>query len=851
VTPEDRKALSIARYLASCGVPIGVGRPSTKHKLGFKLPEGWERTEANPDVVDHWEPGWAIFAVMGHTVDAIDVDPRNGGDINDLWEALGGGAVRFYGIQSTPSGGYHCLIAPLGVRKVQSIVPGIDIQAGNDDGVGRGFIFIGPTVRTDKRTGEPAGYCWEMEPDLDELLLIGTDGRDSNLAKLVESYHNRSKGSVDSHGSYDGPTYSELTDDEREESDGLVESQLESWAELLDEAATWPDGVRDDRGRGWEAMAYQFAWALAKMAACPWMGIDEVGAALRYHEVLPAEFYDDDACSGKWYDGIVEKAAGDPVDMPPWVIRGDVADDFGRPKPVCDVTSPAEAARWLDEEIGCRRLSGMFRRKEDLIYTPRVGEEGYDPPDGKDEDGPAQIRRMTPLQLSKRVDKSYHVIRRQGKNKSVIKEEIFPEAVAQRSMSLVDELPNLKNLRMVTHTPVIRADGTVLDAPGFDEASGVLYLPERGLYVEPVPRDPSRVELKDAAELVLSIYEDFPFVSDHDRANYLGCLFIPLIRSLVPPPYKMLIIGAPQRGSGKSLLAELMRTIHGGVFRSEIPREEDERRKVITSILDSTSAPVVQFDNVTGVLRSSTMDGLLTSATWSDRRLGVNVNLELPNDRLWIATGNNVHIGGDLERRVLWCTINARMEKPELRPAESFHIQHIDHWVREHRGEVIHALLVMVRAWAAAGMKREKDPTSDSFGPLVAVLRGIMAHAGIEGELGHQSSAPIHVDPDAEEHMEFIHAVERAFGTGEWTVRDLLDKVSDFADEDEGIRGDELPGDVSSMLKMKQGSAVKSLGRWLGYRKDRVVDGRVIQSRGDGKSALRWHLEFTGGNEMS
>jgi hypothetical protein len=850
VTPDDQKALATARYLAECGVPIRVARPSTKHKIGYHLPEGWERSEADPDEIDKWQPGWAIFAVMGHTVDAIDVDPRNGGDIEALREALGGDLPKIYGVQNTPSGGQHYLVAPLGVRKVQSIVPGVDIQAGNADGVGRGFIFIAPMVRTDKRNGDPAGYSWELEPDLDELLLIGTDDTGAGLTELVETYHNRSRGSVDSHGSYDGPTYSELTDGEREESDGLVESQTKSWAKLLEKATDWPEGKRDERGRGWEKLATDCAWALAKMAACPWMGIDEVGAALTYHEILPAEFYDDDACSGKWYDGIVEKAAGDPVDIPPWVIRGDVADDFGRPKPVCDVTSPADAARWLDEEIGCRRLAGMFRRKDDLIYTPRIGEEGYDPPEGKDEDGPAQIRRMSPLQLAKRVDKSYHVIRRQGKNKSVIKEEVFPDQVAQRSMSLVDELPNLKNLRMVTHTPVIRADGTVLDAPGFDDASGVLYLPERGLYVEPVPREPTAVELKAAVELVLEIYEDFPFVSAHDQANYLGCLFIPLIRSLVPPPYKMLIIGAPQRGSGKSLLAELMRIIHGGVFRSEIPHDEEERRKVITSILDSTSAPVVQFDNVSGVLRSSTMDGLLTSAVWGDRRLGVNVNVELPNDRLWIATGNNVHIGGDLERRVLWCTINARMEKPELRPAESFHIQHIDQWVREHRGEVIHALLVMVRSWAAAGMQKEKDPTSDSFGPLVAVLRGIMAHAGIEGQLGHQSSAPVHVDPDAEEHQEFIHAVERAFGTDEWTVRELLDKVSDF-DDDHGLRSDELPGDVSSMLRIKPGSAVKSLGRWLGYRKDRVVDGRVIQSRGDGKSALKWHLEVTGGTETS
>jgi hypothetical protein len=831
--------LDAARHLAEAGVPVFLA-PARTNKLGFKLPEGWERTEADPRVVDKWKPGMALCAVMGHLVDAIDVDPRNGGSLEALTEALGGNLPTVYGVQDTPSGGQHYLVATLGVRKLQNVVPGVDLQAGNSDGVGRGFIFLAPTMRESKETGEMKAYTWQAPPDLGPLLL-DDDDTGLDLLGLVETRHANSRGKVDSDGSYEGALYAELDDEKKAEADALVAGQIDSWRELLGKAAGWPEGHRDEKGRGWEALSYQSAWALAKMAACPWMGIDDTGAAFAYQEILPPELADNNSCAGKWYDGIVEKAGGDPVDVPPWVERGSVEDDFGKVRrPICDATNDALVSEWLDGAVGLGPMSGMFRRGDDLIFTPRVGEEGYVPPRNPlDYDGPAQVKRLTAMQFANRIDAMYRVVRidkKSGRKTPMV----FKRELAERALSDLDAFPHVQTLRIVSHTPLVRADGTVLGQPGYDAASGALYLPERGLVVPPVPDEPTGADLEQATKLVLSMVQDFPFVSDHDRANYLGCLLIPLIRLLVPPPYKMLIIGAPQRGSGKSLLALVMRTIHGGVFRSEIPREEDERRKVITSILDTTSAPVVQFDNVNGALKSSVMDGLLTSSTWSDRKLGVQVNMELPNDRLWIATGNNIHIGGDMDRRVLWTTIDAGMERPEDRPVDIFGIPNLEAWVQEHRGDLIAALLTMVRAWAAAGMPKEEEPTSDSFGRMTAVLRGVLTFAGVSGVVGHEAAAPLRIDPDAEEMAEFLQAVHRAMGEERWTCRELMDQVTDF--EGEGIRGDELPLDLGDKVRHNRSGAIKSLGRWLSHHKDRVSHGLVIRGTGSAKDALRWQV---------
>lgn len=387
----------------------------------------------------------------------------------------------------------------------------------------------------------------------------------------------------------------------------------------------------------------------------------------------------------------------------------------------------------------------------------------------------------------------------------------------------------------------------MLDQPGYDVASGVLYLPESGLTVPPVPETPTVGQRDAASALLLSLLEDFPFVSHHDRANYLGCFLLPLIRLLVPPPYQMLIIGAPQRGSGKSLLAQLLRTVHGGVFRSEIPSTEDERRKVITSILDGTSAPVVQFDNVSGELKSSVMDGLLTNKEWSDRRLGVHENIIATNDRLWVVTGNNIHIGGDMDRRVLWSTINANLEHPELRPPQQFRYSDLSGWVTAHRGEIIHAMLVLVRSWVVAGRPVDRAPTSDDFGLMQQVLRGVLAHAGIEGNVGDQQSKPDRPDHEALEWSTFLHAAQRVMGGEKWTVRQLLEG-SEF--DDDAILPHELPGDLADQLRTAPHTVAKSLGKLLSGRQGQWCGGLKAISAGGGRGkAVKWAIKDVSAKE--
>jgi hypothetical protein len=88
--------------------------------------------------------------VTGIVYDVIDIDPRNGGkeSFEKMSEALGDDGPEVLWKVKTPSGGLHLYVESLGIRKRKfRSLPGIDLQAGDGDGLGRGFVFLPPTVR--------------------------------------------------------------------------------------------------------------------------------------------------------------------------------------------------------------------------------------------------------------------------------------------------------------------------------------------------------------------------------------------------------------------------------------------------------------------------------------------------------------------------------------------------------------------------------------------------------------------------------------------------------------------------------------------------------------------------------
>ena len=223
-------------------------------------------------------------------------------------------------------------------------------------------------------------------------------------------------------------------------------------------------------------------------------------------------------------------------------------------------------------------------------------------------------------------------------------------------------------------------------------------------------------------------------------------------------------------------------------------------KKVITSVLrgDSTQ-PVVVFDNVaaTAKVDSAALATVLTAPEWSDRILGGNKMAEYPNDRLWVCNGTNVRLGGDIPPRSVMVELNYGQPRPDLRTGFAVQFatageklrkpagdvtddegeqygQHLDEWLAEHQGDVLHALLVLARAWVVAGMPRSDHAFRGGvFTRWAQVCGGLLDFHEIPGFLVSRDQV---TDTDAEVWSPFL-ALWRTLFPRPVKVRDLLESA--------------------------------------------------------------------------
>lgn len=491
-----------------------------------------------------------------------------------------------------------------------------------------------------------------------------------------------------------------------------------------------------------------------------------------------------------------------------------------------------DGRRWAEQAVGRGRLSGVFLRGQELAVVVCEGEEGYiAPKEDGDHNGPTQLLALDPgrgggTRLWAIMVQEHSFYNKNGK------EVLFNTIPAQYAVNLGPRLPNVRPLHGVTDIPLVRSDGSLLMEPGYDEATGLYYVPTGD--APTVPDKPTREDVDAARDALLYLVVDFPFLTDDDRANWMAMLITPMMRLLFGGVVKGFLIDATDSGSGKTLLAQLLQHLYGAVFRGSWPRDnEEEVGKEIGTIFDTTTAPVVIFDNVRGVLQSPKVEAMLTSGTYSQRRLGSSTAIEGVNDRLWIWTGNNMKLGGDLPRRMVKMSIDPKVPDPELR--SNFKESDLPGYVRKHRTKLLGAVLTLVRAWVLAGRPMPKDYTSsaDVFASWRDAVTGVLHFAGVEGEF---DSAKAREESESAEDLdwrELLEALEEAFGRETWTAADAADRLHGT---------DVWPAELLGK-EIRPGFA-RSLGRWLSNRDGRFVGDLCVRSvdQGGHRASTLWKI---------
>jgi hypothetical protein len=891
------EALQIARDLIDMGVPVFSAYPNHGAGPEFIYPDAWPTFKPNQRQVDLWRPGMALAMVTGVVFDVLDIDPRNGGEasLTALAETLGwddGHGPAMYGQAATPSAGEHLLMGRTFLAKTTKLGKGLDLQSGDQYGQGRGFVFIAPTVRVSKygpRQGEPVEYRWTSAPSrpgthvdagLERLREHIVALKPAVVSRGVSTQVDISREDTSDTDAFDYPA--EWTVDEANRvideqtravmaaGNGEVNSTLGGAARVLgrfvaggylaeDTAvarlteALELGGVHSDRWnvanrKGWTA-ATVIAAGLANGAQEPWT----VGPAPKASDGLVTPSLP--AASGPASVGAGASEThgpGEPETAPTTTTT--TVDEILAAAQRMEAPSAAVGAYWLQGQLGQGALAGFFRRDGRIVHTPLIGEIGYTAPRAdSDDNGPAQIREVSPGQLAAKIQYAYSwykIIKGKDNKPDTEVPGLFPTEAAKRAVDAPEALSGLRTLAGITVTPMVREDGSVLESPGYDPSSRYLFLPGPGVNVPRVPERPEEAAVVAAVALLDEMLAGFAdtWETKDDRANYLGMLLTPMLRLLAPPTYKMFGIGAHQPGSGKTLLADIATALHGGVLRSETPEDEAEWRKQITSLLSTTSAPVIHIDNVTGVLKSSSLAGTLTAGqAVTDRELGSSRMITTVNDRLWVVTGNNLSLGGDLVRRTIIINIDPNMPNPETRT--DFAIPDLIGWVHARRNDLLHALLVMIRHWVAEGAAKAVRAQSDSFAPWEATVAGILAACGVAGQFDAESGKRAARGGDDDGLVTMLGHLRDRFGDREWTVAEALDGTeSAGAGEFINESRDWLPSLILDKLARSEAGGRKSLGRWLLFRIGRWVtdeSGSYVLRQADGGGRIaRWRVDI-------
>ncbi|MEV6420614.1 hypothetical protein [Streptomyces sp. NPDC051662] len=333
----------------------------------------------------------------------------------------------------------------------------------------------------------------------------------------------------------------------------------------------------------------------------------------------------------------------------------------------------------------------------------------------------------------------------------------------------------LPPLRGIVTSPVIRADGTLLQAPGYDTATG-LYLQPR-VPLRRLQPQVSADSLARAREIVLDeMLADFPWAQPSDRAHFLGALLTPILRPYFYGPTPMFIISATAPGSGKSLLKDILKYGYG-ISETAWPENDTELRKSITTQLYTTGQPVVVLDNLPNghIVKSPVLSSLLTAEHWGDRVLGSTASVTMLNDKLWILTGNGLRTGGDNARRTMWVRLDPNVPDPDQR--DGFRVGDLRPWLRSNASTVVAALVTMVRAWLAAGAQTVRTRKGD-YSEWATMLAGLLAFLGVPGWMADRDDA-IQQDDELLEWISFLTAWRTNLGDQAVTTGAVLGSVAD------------------------------------------------------------------------
>ena len=412
----------------------------------------------------------------------------------------------------------------------------------------------------------------------------------------------------------------------------------------------------------------------------------------------------------------------------------------------------------------------------------------------------------------------------------------------------------------IANCPCLRADGSILDKEGYDEATG-LYVAFHGTTFPPVSFTPSPEEVRKAWELLEDMLAEFPFAragedgeapeDDTARLNKavaLAMLFTPLARRACDNA-PLFAVSAHTPCSGKSTLAKVAGITATGCDPAAITvaKEDVEFEKAFFALL-LKGAQVCQLDNISRPLNPDMLCSALTQHAIEARVLGATKTAVAYTSSTFIATGNNLQICGDLIRRTMLCMLNRNEERPD----EHLYKRNIEVWTKEHRPQIVHAILTIMRAYHVAGHTirtpehPEGLPQRDVLKPLGSFedwsdwVRGPIVDAGYPDPIESRRKLEDE-DPDKAAFARVLMAWHEAYGRNPMPLSSVFKDFNNTQDPRKHLYYD-LQEALEEAVPHRGDLRINSTGKWFERKKGGFAGGYQLVKVGASMYGNLWKV---------
>jgi len=398
----------------------------------------------------------------------------------------------------------------------------------------------------------------------------------------------------------------------------------------------------------------------------------------------------------------------------------------------------------------------------------------------------------------------------------------------------------LPPLEGVVDAPVLRPDGTILDVPGYDPTTRLIYDP-CGTAFPAAPASPTQADAAAALEELLEPFCDFPFVAESDRAATAALILSIVGRGAYDGVAPIFASAAPAPGSGKGLLVDLCATIAMGRAASKMAntQDDDEVRKRLLSI--ALESPVlVAIDNVDGAFGTPALAMAITAGTVTDRLLGASRQVTATLRPVWTVTGNNISYRCDLGRRVVPIDLDPGVEHPEDR--HEFRHPEVIAYVRENRPRLVIAALTILRAYIAAGRPPHGKPAKGSFESWDRLVRGAIIWSGGADPLAGVERIREQGDADLDNLRALLLAWHAVHGDTPVTIAAVVEDAR-HAVADDHKRA--LRTALGAYSKRPDNIDAVEIGYALRRLKGRIVGGLKLDAAKRTKGGVPWRVVGT------